>query len=80
MSNRKQATICNGKISSFENVCTGVLQGSILGPILFLLFMNDLPMHVKNCNLYDDDDTMLEEIGESVNEVVTSLQCEIDMV
>ena len=39
--------------------------------------MNDLPMHVKNCNLYADD-TMLDEIGESVNEVVTSLQCEID--
>ena len=77
LSNRKQATLCNGKISSFENVCTGVPQGSILGPILFLLFMNDLHMHVKNCNLYADD-TMLDEIGESVNEVVTSLQCEID--
>jgi len=44
-------------ISQWGTVTIGVPQGSILSPLLFTLYLNDLPMVVKHCilNLYADD-------------------------
>ena len=79
LSNRSQANKCHNLMSSFVNFSTGVPQGSILGPLAFLFFINELPMYVKNCSLYADD-AMTEATGSTVEKVVTSLQCNINQL
>ena len=56
LSNRKNYNIVIGIPSSMENVTCGVPQGSTLEPLLFLLYMNDLPSATKfKVNLFADD-------------------------
>ena len=57
---RKQRVSLNGEVSQWNDVKRGVPQGSILGPLLFNVFVNDLPDIVEHStiNLYADDTTI----------------------
>lgn len=59
LTNRQQITNCNGSMSSMLNVIAGVPQGSILGPLLFILYVNDISSYMKMVNTiqYADDTT-----------------------
>ena len=59
LSNRKIKVVLDGAASSIYSINSGVPQGSILGPILFLIFINDLPDSVINSLAIFADDTSL---------------------
>ena len=57
LTGRKQCVIVEGKKIRMEPVVSGIPQGSVIGPILFVCFINDLPSKVKynTCKLFADD-------------------------
>ena len=60
LSNRSQYVEFNGHISNTLPISTGVPQGSVLGPLLFLIYINDLPLvsHIFDMLMYADDTTL----------------------
>jgi hypothetical protein len=75
LSDRKQFVFVNGQASNLLDILLGVPQGSILGPLLFLIYINDLPLYSKLCSyLFADDTTLLaskttvDELFSFVNE------------
>ena len=60
LSGRQQRVCLDGSFSDWASISNGVPQGSILDPLLFLVFVNDLPTAVERCsvNLYADDTTI----------------------
>ena len=65
LANRKQRVVINGKASSFLNVQAGIPQGSILGPLLFLIYINDIVLELNSSIRLFADDTSLSIVVEN---------------
>ena len=70
LSNRLQAVVVNSTQSNLSHLSYGVPQGSILGPLLFSIYINDLPLSIKTsiCHLFADD-TTFSSCGSSVESI-----------
>ena len=82
LSNRKQYVFHNGEASQLQSISSGVPQGSVLGPLLFLIYINDLPnisnifqfyLFADDTNIYYEADT-LENIEVTINKELKKLR------
>ena len=78
LSNRQQTVVINGKHSYPAKVISGVPQGTVLGPVLFILYLNDLQGCIKNSVIssFADDTRLLKAIN-TVHDTVL-LQSDLD--
>ncbi len=77
LSNRKQKIKINSILSSWADIHKGVPQGSILGPLLFNVFINDIFLFIKNGSLYNyADDNTLSFSHPDYNTLISTLESE----
>ena len=79
LSNRFQCVRVEDQCSSWKPVKSGIPQGSVLGPILFVIFINDMPEAVKSmCLLFADDAKLFRNVNLREDTNTEILQHDVD--
>jgi hypothetical protein len=74
---RKQRVVMGDVTTEWVEVLSGVPQGSVLGPLLFAIFINDIPDLLNNlCKLFADDSKLIGVVRSDVD--VTKMQSDLD--
>ena len=80
LKDRKQRTVLNGKCSNWGDISAGVPQGSILGPLFFLVYINDLTADLKcNVKLFADDKSLFTVVREA-NEAASDMNHDLQLI
>ena len=81
LQNRKQYVTVDGHKSQTKELTIGVPQGSVLGPLLFLIYINDLPLPTQKMNsiLFADDTTLFTHNTE-INNLIKSMKDDLQLV
>ena len=73
LADRQQRVVFNGELSNWENVKRGVPQGSVLGPFLFLIYINELCQGLcTNTKLFADDMSPFSVVDNIYESVITT--------
>ena len=80
LSNRKQLTVIDGYASVIDLIEWGVPQGSVLGPLLFLIFINDIPHASDLATWLFADDTALMASASSLPLLETKMNHQVNLV
>ena len=80
LKDRKQRTVFSGQSSGWGDISAGVPQGSILGPLFFLVYINDLAVGLK-CNVkLIADDTSLFTVVKDSNTAASDMNHDLDLI
>ena len=78
--NREQRVVLNGQTSEWKRIYSGVPQGSVLGPLLFLIYINDLPDGISSmCKIFADDTSLFSKVLD-VNKSVIELNADLEKI
>ena len=78
MSNRQQLVEINGISSEFQNISCGVPQGSLLGPLLYLCYSNDMVSSVRNILLLYADDSVILSFDKNPSVISRELSLDLE--
>ena len=77
LNERKQRVLLNGHVSDWGSVESGVPQGSVLGPLLFLIYINDLEKGIKSkINFFADDTSLISIV---TNQTLSAVELNHDL-
>ena len=80
--NRYQRTCVNGNYSEINKLTYGTDQGSIIGPLIFIIYVNDIFNIVSNPNdiIMNADDTLLMSEGRTISKSILQCQLKLDKI
>ena len=81
ISNRKQRVIIDGMTSDYQYLSAGVPQGSVLGPLLFIIYINDIADNLQSQTcVYADDTALFVPTFKNANQAVQTLNEELQKI
>ena len=72
--------VLNGSAAEYESIQSGVPQGSVLGPLLFLIYINDLEENIKSQIRFFADDTMLFSVVQNPTSTANELNQDLETI
>ena len=80
LSNRQQRVVLNGQTSEWAPIHSGVPQGSVLGPFLFLVYINDLEEGILSQIKFFIDDTSIYSVVKNIETSAAELNADLEKI